>query len=416
MTSGPMAATSRAASWLVLGLLAGLYAAQSVTGSMVQTALPAVFRDAGMDLQSIGYLALLFLPWALKFLWAPLVDRFLRERLWILLCQGCIVLCFIAASFLDPRDNLPALAVVLFLMAVFAATQDIATDALAVKATTPATRGSASGASTAGAYLGFLVGGGLWLIVYSHVGWGYSMLVMAATVAMLSIPVISAKSLETQERSERISHRPNLKAIIANRTLVRGLAFILIYQTGIRLGSAMLGPFLVDLGLSLDAIGSVKGVGATIAGLVAASLGALLVRRFGAVRGLVATAWLNAAVMLSLLALALMGMRDPLPIIVLVTLQTAAVALSFVVLYAAMMDWCAPEQVATDYAALQSVDAIIAIAGSALAGLLGQSFGYGAIFGLSAAAILAAISLIGRLVGRNVYSHSFDHTQKEATP
>nr|WP_274857571.1 MFS transporter [Sinorhizobium meliloti] len=145
--------STRATPYIVLGLLSGLYAAQSATGSMVQTALPVALRDTGVSLDRIGFLAILIMPWALKFLWAPLVDRFGTQRNWILVCQLALIVFFGVAARLPPETHLPSLSIVLLAMAFVAATQDVATDSLAVHATTQETRGKASGASTGGGYL-----------------------------------------------------------------------------------------------------------------------------------------------------------------------------------------------------------------------------------------------------------------------
>ncbi|WP_439622087.1 MFS transporter [Shinella sp.] len=390
---------ARSTSWTVLGLLAGLYAAQSVTGSMVQTALPVVLRDAGMPLDQIGYLAVLFLPWALKFLWAPLIDRFLSERTWILLCQLDIILCFLAATALPPQTRMAALACVLLVMGIFAATQDVATDSLAVRASDEDSRGLASGASTAGAYLGFLIGGGLWLVVYQHAGWAVSMASMAGFVCLLTIPVFLSGGLAgPPANSVSTGRRIGFRMTVKNHTLMRGLVFLVVYQVGLRMGSSLTGPYLVDKGIALDTIGLLRGAGGAVAGLVAASLGALVVQAAGIVRSIVIAALLNALLLAALAGVEFAGSVSPTVAVGILLLQVGAVAFSFVALYAAMMNWCNPDQTATDFAALQSIDAILAIAASSIAGVLGKSFGYGWLFCVSAAFILAAILIAPRML------------------
>mgnify|MGYP001800856243 CR=1 FL=1 len=68
--------------------LFALYAAQSAPVQFFYVGLPAIFREAGHSLADIALVHLAFLPWALKFLWAPLVDRFTLigarpYRLWL---------------------------------------------------------------------------------------------------------------------------------------------------------------------------------------------------------------------------------------------------------------------------------------------------------------------------------------------
>ena len=68
-------ATSPSPAAVVLAV-GGLYVSQSVIGGVTWTGLPAVLRDQGLALDNVGLLSLIALPWALKFLWAPMVERF----------------------------------------------------------------------------------------------------------------------------------------------------------------------------------------------------------------------------------------------------------------------------------------------------------------------------------------------------
>ncbi|NDV48191.1 MFS transporter, partial [Yangia sp. PrR003] len=62
--------------WGVIGAIGGVYVAQSVIGGVTWTGLPGVLRAQELPLDQIGLISLLVLPWALKFLWAPPVERF----------------------------------------------------------------------------------------------------------------------------------------------------------------------------------------------------------------------------------------------------------------------------------------------------------------------------------------------------
>lgn len=373
----------------IVPMLVGLYAAQSVTGSMVQTALPVVLRDAGMSLDRIGILSVLLLPWALKFLWAPLVDRSGAARAWILGCQLALVGCFLVAAAFPPDQRLDALIAVVVAMAFLAATQDIATDAAGVHLTSPGTRVLASGAGTVGGYAGFLIGAGLWLWVYARFGWVASMLVLAGCMAALTLPTLRIGRIETRAAAVR----PRLRQVLANRRLVAGLGLLALWQGGVRLGSSMTGPMLVDAGLSLEAIAWLRGTGGMLVGLAAAVAGSFLVRALGVVRALPLA---GAAVLVSALGLAAHVLLEW-PAWALVALQlalAAGVAVSFVALYAAMMDWCAPAQVATDFAVLQSFDAVLAVACGIAAGQIAEHFGYAPVFLASALLIVLALPLV----------------------
>ncbi len=104
-----------------LGLLATLYLAQGLPFGFFTVALPVLMREQGLSLPDIGLTNLLSLPWALKFLWAPLVDRFAggrlgRRRSWILPLQGASVLAVVGLSLVDPRTGLWVMMAAVLLM------------------------------------------------------------------------------------------------------------------------------------------------------------------------------------------------------------------------------------------------------------------------------------------------------------
>ncbi|WP_137134188.1 MFS transporter [Rhizobium sp. FKY42] len=386
----------------VASLFAGLYAAQAITGSLVQTGLPTVLRESGTALDKLGMLSLIFLPWACKFLWAPVVDRYGVVRLghrrtWLLACQTLIAISFMAMAWFPPQEHFTALLVLLLAIAFFAATQDIATDALAVEAVDERCRGLVSGSSVFGGYFGFLLGVGAWLPVYATFGWSASMIFMAALVLVMTLPAIIARPVEAIIQKDQSSYRPGLKAAFASASLRRGLLFLLVYQAGLRLGMSLIGPYLIDAGLDLSQIGWLKGVGGAVAGLGAALLGSVFLRHLGR-HALVGAALLNASVFAALGLCAIFGSVPSQLIGSLVLLQAAAAAFSMMALYATMIGWCSPNQAGTDFALLQSVDAILAIGFSIAAGFISQNAGHHANFAIAAALLVIAAMSSTRLL------------------
>lgn len=393
----PKQKSQHASNFKMASLFAGLYAAQAITGSLVQTGLPTVLRESGTALDKLGLLSLIFLPWACKFLWAPVVDRYGVTRLghrrsWLLACQALIAISFLAMAWFTPQDHFEALLAVLLAIAFFAATQDIATDALAVEAVNEERRGLVSAASVFGGYFGFLLGVGAWLPVYAAFGWSASMIFMAALVVIMTLPAIVAGPTERLLQKDQSQLRPGLRAAFASASLRHGLLFLLVYQAGLRLGMSLIGPYLIDAGLDLAQIGWLKGVGGALAGLGAAVLASVFLRRLGG-RALVAAALLNGSVFTALGVCATFGSASSPVIGALVLLQAAAAAFSMMALYASMIGWCSPNQAGTDFALLQSVDAILAISFSIAAGFISQAAGHHVNFAIAAALLgIAAVS------------------------
>ena len=138
-----------------LGLLGALYLSQGLPYGFFTQALPALLRTMGLSLPDIGLTSLLALPWALKFLWAPWVDRWQlpglgRRRSWILAIQMLTVLAMLGLGVVRPESQISLLMAAFLLTNLLAATQDIATDGLALDLLAPAERGLANGLQVAG--------------------------------------------------------------------------------------------------------------------------------------------------------------------------------------------------------------------------------------------------------------------------
>ena len=155
----------------VVGAIGGVYVAQSVIGGLTWSGLPGVLRQQGLPLDQIGFLSLLVLPWALKFLWAPAVERFRlpargRHRsAQIVLAGGAVsVIGLCLAGLIGPAPVLPVMAVLLA-VAFATATVDISCDGYAVAALRGGQYGWGNAAQVGGAYVGSAIGGGLFLVL-----------------------------------------------------------------------------------------------------------------------------------------------------------------------------------------------------------------------------------------------------------
>jgi hypothetical protein len=122
--------------WRVFAVIAGIYTVQSTAGAITFQGVPVVLRAAGAPLDLIGLISLFMLPWAVKFLWAPAVERWRlpaaggrRSRPIILIGQVLIAIVFAALSLAAPDGGLAPLLIGLALIALLAATVDIACDA-----------------------------------------------------------------------------------------------------------------------------------------------------------------------------------------------------------------------------------------------------------------------------------------------
>ena len=389
----------------VVFAVGGLYVAQSVIGGVTWTGLPAVLRDQGLSLDNVGLLSLIALPWALKFLWAPMVERYRlppvgRNRSGVIVAVGGIISIagLIAVGLLGPSPLAPVLAC-LTIVALAAATVDIACDGYAVESLPRSQHGWANAAQVGGAYLGSAIGGGLFLLLVAGLGWTDAMWAMAALLAVLGLPFLLRS--QAAGASEERAHVPSLAAALRRPEIRRGLLAAALYVVAQKTALMMLGPFLVDAGLDLATLGLLNGAGSMVVGLGAALLGGALVRMLGA------RAVLVIALVLQALALGTFASRDllfidlPLPVLLAVAVANSSgiMALGFVALYAQFMHWSDPRQGGVDFTLFQSMDALVSMAGGVAAGFVAEHLGYGVFFagaGLIALATIPAIAFVTR--------------------
>ena len=181
-------------------LLFSLYWAQGLPVGFMTHALPVILRAQGVSLAHIGGFGLLMLPWSIKIFWAAYVDRYALSRLghyrsWIVPTQLCSVFILVILSFfpiqsLDQPSYLIIFFVLLLLINLTGATQDIATDGLAVNLLKSDQQHWGNTFQVIGSRLGFIVGGGagLWGLDWLH--WQATFLVLVVLVFLHTLPVL----------------------------------------------------------------------------------------------------------------------------------------------------------------------------------------------------------------------------------
>jgi MFS family permease len=286
----------RAPSAWKLGVLFALYFAQGLPFGFQATALGLYLTELGLTMKAVGFARLLALPWALKALWAPLVDRYGSPRLgrrksWILPAQALLALTCFAAGFVPPREHLASLLALVLLMNFFAATQDIAVDGLAVDLLEPQELGAGNAAQVVGYKVGMLTGGGLLVAASAALG-GWRGLFWAMGALCLVVMGLAAATREPSGGAlAPVKHVTWRELLARARDVFRsqGLGWLLVavgtYKLGESLADAMFGPFLVRVhGLQKETVALWIGSWGTIASLAGSALGGLLATRLRLIR------------------------------------------------------------------------------------------------------------------------------------
>ncbi len=380
----------------------------SGTPYMVGTKLLQGWLTAtGVPLGLIGLLAYAELPYTLKMIWAPALDRWPiawpdRRRGWLLVLQLLLVAVIAAMSLLKPGPDparLTAIGVMALVLAVVSATQDIVVDAYRTDLLPDAERGAGAAATNLGYRGAMLAIGAGGFILAERNGWPMAFLASAALMLLVIPFTLGAPKLppiQHQVSSLRQAvvgpAREFLHRTGRGRALML-LALVLLYRWPDGLLNVMAVPFLIQKGFSPALVGSVLagwGIGATIVGTI---LGGLLFSRLGMNRSLWIFAVVGAAGNLAYWALASFdgGINALLLAVGLENIGGGLVGAAFVAL---LMSLCNPRFSATQYALLSGVYALSRSVLSGQAGFVAEGVGWSSFFLLTAAASLPAFFLM----------------------
>ena len=369
-----------------LVLLTALYFAQGLPYGFFTQALPVVLRESGFSLIEISATGVLFAPWALKFLWAPYVDHYGTRRQWLLTLQLTSSAIAFGLACLDLSSSLRWLLIGIAVVNAVSATQDVATDGLAVQLLGPQERGLGNGIQVGAYRIGMIVGGGALLWLFALAGWRSLFAAMAILLLLTTIPVWWLP--RTPERTEK-KPPPRPAALTTGwwKRLRRPgmLTFILLiggFKFGDSMGSAMVGPFMSDAGLTLGQIALVKGALSSAGALAGAALGGWLCFRFGRRRALLIGGVTQTA-SLVLYLLASLGIGGFALIVTASLAEHILGGAATVAVFTLMMDASDRDHAGSDYTLLAcAVVTVQGIAGFA-AGTVGELLGYPALFGSS---------------------------------
>ncbi|MFO0757047.1 MAG: MFS transporter [Byssovorax sp.] len=408
-------ARPRAAALALLATLGLLYTTQGIPFGLASEYLPVVLRQAGLSRTQIALTFWLQLPWQLKVLWATLADRPSvrpRARLLLLLVQLLLGGTMALYALFDLKTEAPSWFAITALAALFAATQDVFVDALAVRALPPEDRGFGNVAQVAGYRLGMLLGGAGLLLCVGSLGQPLTLLGCAGIVAAAGIGAYLLRDREgagDAGEAPPSSARPRAAGLFAMLRHALGretwpvVAMALTFKLGVHVATSIVKPMVVDHGWSPEAIGwAVVSVG-TAAGLVGAAIGGLLYRWLGETRALAAAMVLQAVTGVPLLLASLRGCP--------VLLTTAAIGvehfasgLGTTVLFAALMTATRASSAGVHYTLLTSVNALAIGLGGLLGGALADRLGEPPTFAIAVVLALAPIALLGRWTAAAVRS------------
>lgn len=374
-----------------------------LTGSVLQ----AWMKEEGVDLATIGLFALVGLPYTLKFLWAPFLDRYQlghlgRRRGWLLWVQIGLILALMGLGFTEPAVNPINVAGAALLVAFLSAAQDIIIDAYRRESLADHELGLGSSLYVNGYRLGMLLasGGGLIFADYLPFSQVYQLLALVMLIGVITTLLASEPQIfiSAPQTMREAVVEPFLEYFRRSDALLI-LLFILLYKMGDSMASHMTVPFYLELGYSTTEIGTIVkgfGFGATIFGSL---LGGILMLRIGIYRAL----WIFGVLQgVSTAGFAVLGAYgySLLGLALVIVFENLSGGMGTAAYAAFMASLTNKKFTATQYALLSSLMGIPRVIIAAPTGFLAESLGWVPFFSFCAAIAIPGLLLLRRLRSR----------------
>ena len=378
--------------------------------------LQAWMAVEGVDLKTIGFFSLVGLPYAFKFFWAPLLDRYAlpflgRRRGWILGTQLALMILIVMLGFTSPKDTPWLVALFALLLTFTSASQDIVFDAYRTDVLREKERGLGAAVSVTGYRIAMLASGALALILAGPLGWRVTYLLMAGLMLIGTMATIFGPEPEEtvrppQSLKEAISGP--LTEFFSRPAAWAFLALIILYKIGDAFAGSLTTAFLIrGPGFSIGEVGAInKGLG-LMATIIGALYGGVMLARLGLYRSLMIFGILQAISNLSFMVLAYAGKVYSI-MVAAVAFENLAGGMGTAAFVAFLMALCDHRYTATQFALLSALASLGRIFVGPPSGYLSHEVGWVVFFFVTFLAALPGLALLYKM-RRNILS--LEHLQ-----
>jgi PAT family beta-lactamase induction signal transducer AmpG len=380
---------------LVLG------AASGFPNQITESVLQAWLKDSGATNTTIGVLSYVAIPYLLKFLWAPLLDRYPlpllgRRRGWILVTQLALAATIAMYGVQNPAVSLAPVAVCAVIIVFFSATQDIAFDAYRTDVALPSERGLAAAANNLGYRTSAWLASAFALVVADFFGWRLALLILAGVMAAFCLATIYAPEPEYRHQPPRTlkeSIVAPLEELLGSPSAIAFIALILLFKVGDAFALRLFTPFMMDIGFTKTEIALVLKALFTASAVIGAVLGGIWMVKLGLLRSMLIFGALQAVSNLLYYVLAITGKSYPV-MIAAVTIDNVAGAMGNIASVALIMALCDVRFSAFQYALLSAIALTPRYLLGGPAGWLADTAGWDTYYVVSFAMALPGLALV----------------------
>lgn len=348
--------------------------------------VPAWLRSEGVGLTEIGLFALVGFPYNWKFIWAPLMDRYVppflgRRRGWMLITQIALMLSMAALGFIDPKVSVGLVAYVAAGVAFFSASQDVVLDAYRRELLKDEELGLGNAIHVQAYRLAGLVPGSLGVIMGDYLPWSTVFMVMAGFMAIgvaMTLWVSEAADASVAPLTLRAAVVEPFREFVLRRGLGSALlllSFLFLYKLGDNMATALSSPFYLDIGFSLTEIGTIAKTASLTAAIIGGLVGGVIMIRLGINRALWVFGFVQVASILGFAALAEIG-PNRLALTLVIVFEYLGVGLGTAAFTAFIARATTPAYAATQFALFTALAALPRTFANATTGWIVEAIGW----------------------------------------
>ena len=334
------------------------------------TLLQAWLTDEGVSKSTIGLFALVGVPYSLKFLWAPIFDRYVisklgRRRGWILITQVLLIFSIIGLGMTNPAMNAANVALLAIFVTFFSASQDIVIDAYRRESLSDNEQVLGASSYVLGYRIGMLSAGAGGLILADLMSYQFVYLIMALVmIGGVLITLIADEPVNFSEPSTFLDavrnpfveffkrHGDSINNNISIPILI--LLFILLYKVGDTMAHSLSTNFYLEMGYTKTEIGTIVKVFGLIATLVGAFIGGLLSIKIGLYKSLVSFGIFQAIATLGFAILAV-STKSLMLLASVITLENLAAGMGYTAYLAFIANMTNKQFTATQFALMTAI-------------------------------------------------------------
>ena len=390
-----------------IGVIGTLYFSQGIPNGFFRHTVPVVFRDSGVSLEQIAlFYPALYAPWMLKFLWTILVDRFHSEkqgkyRSWIIPLQLVTAAVMACLALWQLGGPIGMFVLGVLLINILSSMQDVSTDGHAISLLRHGERGWGNAIQVGTFWLGYVVGGGLILMLFGTLGWSNLLIAIAVIYILATIPIVLNRPDRTALQPKTAASSKSWGGIIEfirQPKVLRIFALIATFRLLEGFIRAILPTMLKDWGMGFEKIGFLLGVAAPSAAMAGAIVAGGLANRLGRLKSLLIFGLLQAASAVGYLTLTAKGVAPSIKLILPVIIIDHFISgMTTVALFSVMMDWSRKTHGGTDYTCMDCVGVFAMMFGAGLSYWLASEGGYGMSFGVALPLIGISVFAVWRL-------------------